>query len=79
MSHSIESLFSACPCESECIDGCDGCDNPVCECKDKRENAPWNSCIDSNSIKLGRCMYDCNNDIDCEAECTQEGFQTDFK
>ena len=64
--------YLACPCESECIDGCEGCHNPVCQCKEKRENPEWNSCIDSNSIKLGRCMYDCNDDLECETDCTQQ-------
>ena len=24
---------SDCPCEINCLDGCDGCDNPVCDCQ----------------------------------------------
>ena len=31
----LESL-SDCPCENNCLEGCEDCSNPVCECKDKR-------------------------------------------
>ena len=55
---------SECPCGSTCPDGCNDCQNSICKCKDD-----WNRCIDSNGISLGRCIYDCKNDQDCEMEC----------
>ena len=30
---SLISGTSDCPCEINCLDGCDGCDNPVCDCQ----------------------------------------------
>ena len=30
--------FLACPCHTDCIDGCQGCDNPVCFCNVSRNN-----------------------------------------
>ena len=28
-----ENIISVCPCEVNCLDGCDACDNPVCDCQ----------------------------------------------
>ena len=28
-----KNISSACPCEVNCLDGCDECDNPVCDCQ----------------------------------------------
>ena len=28
--------FLACPCHTDCIDGCQGCDNPICFCNVSR-------------------------------------------
>ena len=25
-------VYSACPCHTDCIDGCQGCENPICYC-----------------------------------------------
>ena len=33
------------------------------------ENPDWNRCIDENSLKLGRCIYNCENNEDCENDC----------
>ena len=33
------------------------------------ENPDWNRCIDDNSQKLGRCVYACENNQDCEDDC----------
>ena len=30
--------FLDCPCENNCLEGCENCSNSVCECKDKRFN-----------------------------------------
>ena len=26
-------IVSDCPCEANCLDGCDDCENPVCDCE----------------------------------------------
>ena len=33
------------------------------------ENPDWNRCIDENSLKLGRCIYACENNQECEDDC----------
>ena len=33
------------------------------------ENQDWNRCIDDNSLTLGRCVYKCDNDDQCEDDC----------
>ena len=71
-----------------CLDGCDECDNPVCDCqvivfyysklpvsmskihiKVVEQNEDWNRCIDDNSLTLGRCVYNCQNNEQCEDDC----------
>ena len=33
------------------------------------ENQDWNRCIDDNSLTLGRCVYNCENNEQCEDDC----------
>ena len=33
------------------------------------ENQEWNRCIDENSLTLGRCVYNCQNNQLCEDDC----------
>ena len=35
-------------------------------------NSNWNTCIDLNSIAMGRCVYACQDDESCENECVAE-------
>ena len=35
-------------------------------------NVNWNVCIDENGSKLGRCIYACNNNDDCEDQCVEQ-------
>ena len=75
-----------CPCGPNCLDGCDNCPNPVCECqvstkkkiiiglsililKVVENNAEWLRCMDYNSSRLGKCIYECEEDKQCEDEC----------
>ena len=32
-------------------------------------NAEWLRCMDYNSSRLGKCIYECENDKQCEDEC----------
>ena len=32
-------------------------------------NQDWNDCIDDNGATLGRCVYACNGNENCEADC----------
>ena len=74
-----------CPCEIGCPDGCEDCQNPVCECEvkwtimcytkfqisfqDLETNQDWNICIDDNGATLGRCIYACDDNESCETDC----------
>ena len=63
---------TSCPCELGCPNGCAGCANPICVCGDhitppNEENLK--SCVKQNSIDLGQCIIDCNENEDCEAAC----------
>ena len=29
----VSKIVSDCPCEANCLDGCNDCDNPVCDCE----------------------------------------------
>ena len=39
------------------------------------ENQDWNRCINENSLTLGRCVYKCENNQQCEDDCLA-GFKT---
>ena len=38
----------------------------------KETNVDWNTCLDDNSLQLGRCVYACNGDRNCEADCNDD-------
>ena len=38
----------------------------------KESNDDWNTCLDENSLQLGRCVYACNGDSNCEADCSDD-------
>ena len=42
--NNIKSL--ECPCNANCED-CDNCENPICNCRDWKEQDDWKSCTDS--------------------------------
>ena len=77
-------LFTACPCHIDCIDGCNGCENPICFCdvswnyqfismlfvfKDDSNADNQEACFTKNSKTLGQCILDCNDESTCEAAC----------
>ena len=77
-------MYSACPCHTDCIDGCQGCDNPICFCnvspelsinsgihvfKDDLNADNKDACLDKTSRTLGQCILDCKDDISCETDC----------
>ena len=78
------SSISACPCHTDCIDGCKGCDNPICFCnvsknykiytsllvfKDDSNADNQKACLDKTSKTLGQCILDCKDDSTCETTC----------
>ena len=40
--------------------------------KEKEVNLDWNKCLDENSLLVGRCLYECNGDMNCVADCYDE-------
>ena len=34
-------------------------------------NQEWNRCLDENGVSLGRCVYDCKDNEDCEDQCLE--------
>ena len=34
-------------------------------------NPDWNDCIDENSLKLGRCVYECKGNEFCQLNCAE--------
>ena len=40
--------------------------------QDVNENANWNQCLDVNGASLARCIYNCNDNGDCEDECVSQ-------
>ena len=37
--------------------------------QDVNANEDWNTCLDTNGMSLGRCIYHCDNDEACETAC----------
>ena len=61
--------FSDCPCELNCLDGCDDCANPVCDCQvssfrspsdrfDCRKNVKINIKVVEENPDWNRCIDD---------------------
>ena len=55
-----------------CPNGCKDCPNPICVCGENP--SPQNkdnlaSCLKENSIDLGQCIVDCNDNQACETSC----------
>ena len=40
--------------------------------KDVTENANWNKCLDVNGASLARCIYNCEDNGDCESDCVAQ-------
>ena len=40
--------------------------------QDVTENANWNKCLDVNGMSLARCIYNCEDNGDCENECVAQ-------
>ena len=63
-------LYSDCPCDIDCIQGCVDCPNPICVCSDrKNENDHWNACMDQHGSRWGRCIDKCDGNRICEDDC----------
>ena len=40
--------------------------------QDVTENANWNNCLDVNGMSLARCIYNCEDNGDCEDACVAQ-------
>jgi len=61
----------SCPCHTDCIAGCEGCENPICNCKDYQDDASWQTCTQSKCPILTNCIFGCDSD-DCILECVRQ-------
>ena len=59
----------ACPCHSLCYEGCDGCANHICTCRDHKEDFNYQNCLLDAEIKFGDCFIGCDHDADCISGC----------
>ena len=41
----------------------------ICYFQDVTQNENWNACLDLNGQSLARCIYNCEDDESCEADC----------
>jgi len=60
---------NSCPCHADCIDGCKGCENPICFCNGDYNAENQEACFNKTSKTLGQCILDCKDDSSCEAAC----------
>ena len=47
-------------------------ENSTTEFQDVNENADWNKCLDINGMSLARCIYNCEDNADCETDCVAQ-------
>ena len=40
--------------------------------QDVTQNANWNKCMDVNGSSLARCIYNCEDNGNCEAACVEQ-------
>ena len=40
--------------------------------QDVTENSNWNKCLDVNGMSLARCIYNCEDNGDCEGACVAQ-------
>ena len=59
----------ACPCHSLCYEGCDGCPNHICTCRDHKEDFNYQNCLLDAEIKFGDCFIECDHDAECISGC----------
>ena len=70
-------LVLACPCHTDCLDGCIDCENLICSCKDDTNGKNLDACAAEQSDILGNCTLGCYGDTDCQLSCL-ETFETNY-
>ena len=40
--------------------------------KVKETNENWKKCLEENSLEVGRCLYGCQGNTDCESDCNDD-------
>ena len=69
--------FLACPCHTDCLDGCTDCENLICSCKDNTNDKNLDACVAEQNSILGNCTLGCNGETDCQLACL-ERFETNY-
>ena len=74
----MDTCIQACPCFSECSDGCDDCSNSICTCAYPDEDPDYLLCASASETRYMACIGGCNaGDIHCVVVCGAN-FNTDI-
>ena len=64
-----ESCVMSCPCHSDCKQGCSNCKSKYCTCSTDEAIEDKQTCLDQNEKVYMSCLYGCNHDSVCMADC----------
>ena len=55
-----------------CQNGCEGCPNPICQCKDPDHEPDYLICKEYYEAVFLICSKECNNELDCVLNCSRD-------
>ena len=64
-------IILACPCHTDCLDGCTDCENLICSCKDDTNGKNLDACAAEITGILGNCTLGCKSETDCQLSCLE--------
>ena len=74
----MDTCIQACPCFSQCSDGCDDCANSICTCAYPDEDPNYLLCASAAETRYMACIGSCTlGDVHCLALCGVN-FNTDI-
>ena len=69
----LTECVNACPCQKGCPNGCNQCNNSICECKNFSTSPDYQQCEAQYSQKYRDCISDCKeNDFECISNCNSD-------
>ena len=69
----LNRCIDRCPCNSNCPNGCEHCDNDACSCSNfPSEENDFNGdlCLKINSVEYGECILNCDFEA-CDERCLE--------
>ncbi|CAG5104912.1 Oidioi.mRNA.OKI2018_I69.chr1.g1664.t1.cds [Oikopleura dioica] len=61
---------AGCPCYSNCPDGCENCEHPICYCKSPQiDNPNYQRCVKDARDEFDECVEDCSAAQTCFESC----------